>query len=136
MLKKTITYTDYNGTERVEDHWFNISKAEAFEIQAEYNGDFSEMINRLISEHDMKKIMEIFKTFVLKAYGVKSLDGKRFIKSQELRDEFSQTEAYVTLFMELAGDANAAAEFVTGVMPSKMDAESVPKKSNALPPAK
>lgn len=117
MLKKTITYTDYNGNERTEDFWFNISKVEAIEIQAEYNGDFEEMILRLTSEQDMKKIIEIFQYIVLKAYGQKSLDGRRFVKTPELQNEFAQTEAYVNLFMELAGNADEAARFIRGIMP-------------------
>lgn len=117
MLKKTITYVDYDGNERTEDFYFNLSKAELIEIETSNNGGLSKMIEKLVAEQDMKRIIEIFKDIILKAYGEKSLDGKRFIKSAELRDSFEQTEAYSQLFMELATNAEAAAAFVNGITP-------------------
>jgi hypothetical protein len=94
MLKKTITYVDYDGNERTEDFYFNLSKAELIEIETSNNGGLSKMIEKLVAEQDMRRIVEIFKDIILKAYGEKSLDGKRFVKSAELRDSFEQTEAY------------------------------------------
>jgi hypothetical protein len=117
MLKKTITYVDYDGNERTEDFYFNLSKAELIEIETSNNGGLSKMIEKLVAEQDMKRIVEIFKDIILKAYGEKSLDGKRFIKSAELRDSFEQTEAYSQLFMELATNAESAAAFVNGITP-------------------
>lgn len=117
MLKKTITYVDYDETERTEDFYFNLTKAELIEIETSFNGGLSKMIEKLVSEQDMKRIVEIFKELVLKAYGEKSLDGRRFIKSKELRDGFEQTEAYSQLFMELASSAESAAAFVNGITP-------------------
>ena len=117
MLKKTIKYTDYNGVERKEDFYFNISKAEAMEMELSTDGGLSETIKRIIDAQDMPSLLAYFKQLVLTAYGVKSPDGKRFIKSQELRDSFMQTEAYSDLFTELATNADAAAEFVNGIVP-------------------
>ena len=117
MLKKTITYVDYDGNERTEDFYFNLSKAELIEIETSNNGGLSKMIEKLVAEQDMRRIVEIFKDIILKAYGEKSLDGKRFIKSVELRDSFEQTEAYSQLFMELATNAESAAAFVNGITP-------------------
>ncbi len=117
MLKKTITYVDYDGNERTEDFYFNLSKAELIEIETSNNGGLSKMIEKLVAEQDMKRIVEIFKDIILKAYGEKSLDGKRFVKSAELRDSFEQTEAYSQLFMELATNAESAAAFVNGITP-------------------
>ena len=117
MLKKTITYVDYDGNERTEDFYFNLSKAELIEIETSNNGGLSKMIEKLVAEQDMRRIVEIFKDVILKAYGEKSLDGKRFIKSVELRDSFEQTEAYSQLFMELATNAESAAAFVNGITP-------------------
>lgn len=117
MLKKTITYTDYNGTERTEDFYFNLTKAEAMEMELSATGGMQKMIEKLIATQDGKRIVEIFKEIILKAYGEKSDDGKRFIKSKELSDAFSQTEAYSILFMDLATDAKAAADFVNGILP-------------------
>ena len=122
MLKKTITYTDYEGNERTEDFYFNLSKAELMEMELSSSGGMEKYIRRIISERDNAKIVAIFKELVLKAYGVKSDDGKRFIKSQQLRDEFSQTEAYSDLFFELATNADAAADFVNGIIPKNLSA--------------
>lgn len=119
MLKKTITYIDYNGTERTEDFYFNLSKAEVMEMEMSTSGGLAEMIKRIVDAQDAPAIIKIFKDLVLKAYGVKSPDGKRFIKSDELAVEFSQTEAYSNLFMELATDADAASKFINGIIPAE-----------------
>ena len=118
MLKKTITYTDYNGVERTEDKYFNLSQAEIMEMEMSTAGGLAEMIQGIVAAQDAPAIIKIFKELILKAYGEKSPDGKRFIKSEELSTAFSQTEAYTKLFMELATDADAAATFVNGIVPN------------------
>ena len=118
MLKKTITYTDYNGVSRTEDFYFNLTKAEIMEMELGTAGGLAGMIQRLIDSQDAPSIIKIFKDLVLKAYGEKSPDGKRFMKSEEISKAFSQTEAYSILFMELATDADAASKFVNGIIPS------------------
>lgn len=117
MLKKTITYTDYNGSERTEDFYFNLTKAEVMEMEMSTTGGLTEMINRIVAAQDAPTIIAIFKKLILKAYGEKSPDGKRFVKSEEISAAFSQTEAYSQLFMELATDADKAADFVNGIIP-------------------
>ena len=121
MLKKTITYIDYNGVERTEDFYFNLSKAEVLELEMGTTGGLTEMINKIVAAQDSPTLIKIFKELVLKAYGEKSPDGKRFIKSDEIRDAFSQTEAYSNLFMELATDAEAASKFFNGIIPDNVD---------------
>ena len=118
MLKKTITYTDYNGVERSENFYFNLTKAEIMEMELGTVGGFAEMVQRIVDAKDAPTIIKIFKDLVLKAYGEKSADGKRFIKSDELRESFAQTEAYSQLFMELATDSKAASAFVNGIVPA------------------
>lgn len=118
MLKKTITYTDYNGLERTEDFYFNLSKAEVMEMELSTNGGLVEMLNRVVAAQDAPVIVKIFKDLVLKSYGEKSPDGKRFIKNEELSEAFSQTEAYSIIFTELATNDKAAADFVNGIIPS------------------
>lgn len=120
MLKKTITYTDFNGVERTEDFYFNLTKAEILEMEMSTTGGLSEMVKKIVAAQDAPAIIKIFKDLVLKAYGEKSADGKRFIKNTEMAEAFSQTEAYSNLFMELSMDADAAAEFVKGIIPSNM----------------
>ena len=127
MLKKTITYTDYNRVERKEDFYFNLTKAEIMEMEMSISGGLTEMINRIVAAQDAPAIVKIFKELVLKAYGIKSPDGKRFIKSEELATEFAQTEAYSQLFMELATDADAASAFVNGIVPNVEGADAAPK---------
>ena len=119
MLKKTITYVDYNGTERKEDFYFNLSKAEIMEMEMGTTGGMVEMINRIVAAQDAPAIIDVFKKMILRAYGEKSADGKRFIKSKEISEAFSQTEAYSQLFMELATDADAASKFVNGIVPAQ-----------------
>ena len=118
MLKKTITYTDYNNVERTEDFYFNLTRAELMEMEMGAVGGLSGMIEKIVSAKDAPAIIKVFKELVLKAYGEKSADGKRFIKSKEISDAFSQTEAYSQLFMELATDADAASKFVNGIAPN------------------
>lgn len=117
MLKKTITYTDYDGNERTEDFLFNLTKAETLEMELSTSGGMTQMINRIIAAKDSPSIIKVFKELILKAYGEKSPDGKRFIKSEEISTAFSQTEAYSKLFMELATDPKAAADFVNSLVP-------------------
>lgn len=123
MLKKTITYEDFNGVERKEDFYFNLSKAEIMEMQFGTVGGLDTMLKKIIDAKDVKSIMDTFKMLILKAYGIKSDDGRRFIKSEEISKEFEQTEAYSILYMELASDDNAAAEFVNGIIPKDVATE-------------
>ncbi len=120
MLKKTITYTDYDGNERTEDFFFNLNRAELTEMEMSVNGGLTKLIEKIVQESDQSKIITYFKELILRSYGQKSLDGKRFVKSEELSKEFSQTEAYSELFMELASDAKAAAAFVNAIVPQSV----------------
>lgn len=121
MLKKTVKYVDYNGVERVEDFYFNLSKAEVAEMELSVEGGFSKMLQEIVNSKDNVRIVQLFKEMVLKAYGEKSQDGRRFVKSKEISEAFAQTEAYSEIFMELALDEKAAAAFVNGIMPANLD---------------
>lgn len=130
MLKKVITYTDYNGVERTETFHFNLTKAELMEMELGVTGGFAESITAIINAKDTPSIIAVFKELILKAYGEKSADGKRFVKSKELSDAFSQTEAYSQLFMELATNADEGAKFVNGIVPADM-AEAASKNAGS-----
>ena len=125
MLKKNIKYTDFNGVEREETFLFNLTKAELMEMEMGTNGGLAEQIQKIVDAQDSAAIIKIFKDIVLKAYGEKSEDGKRFMKVDTagvpLSIGFSQTEAYSQLFMELATDADAAANFIKGIVPSDIE---------------
>lgn len=120
MLKKTITYTDYNGVERKEDFYFNFTKAELTDMNLSVQGGLQAMIQKIVDTQNVPEIAKIFKEMIFKAYGEKSSDGRRFVKSKEISEAFSQTEAYSELYMELATDSKAAADFVNGVMPREL----------------
>lgn len=121
MLREVITYTDYNDVERTEEFWFNFTKAEAMELELSTTGGLSATIDRIVAAKDIPTLIKLFKELVLKAYGEKSADGKRFIKvdnnGHRLADDFAQTEAYSILFMKLATDTDAASKFVNGIVP-------------------
>ena len=123
MLKKTISYVDYNGVSRKEDFYFNLSKAELMEMELTTPGGMSSMLTRIVEARDDSEIMKIFKDLILKAYGEKSADGKHFNKSPEISEAFSHTEAYSELFVELASDSDAASQFVKGIVPQDLQNE-------------
>ena len=120
MLKKTIKYTDYDGNEREEDFYFNLSKAEITEMELSKEGGMSEYIKKISATQNGPELIKLFKDIIIKSYGEKSLDGKRFIKNKELTEAFTQTEAYSELFIELASNADEAVKFINGIMPKNM----------------
>ena len=118
MIKKTITYTDYNGNQRTESFWFNLTKAEVTRMEMSVKGGMAEMIDRIIDAQDAPSLISTFETMIQKSYGVKTPDGRGFVKRPEDLEAFMATEAYSELFMELVTNATAAAEFVNGIMPN------------------
>ena len=120
MLKKTIKYKDFNGNEREEDFYFNLMQSEIAELELSTVGGFTESIQKIIQTQDGPEIIKQFKNIILKSYGERSADGKRFIKSDELSEAFSQTNAYSELFMELATDDEAASAFINGIVPDEL----------------
>lgn len=122
MLKKTITYTDFDGNTNTEDFYFNLTKAELIEMEISVEGGFQKKIDDLVKAQNTRELMNIFKDIILRSYGEKSADGKRFVKSKELSEAFAQTEAYSALFMEFFSDSDAAAKFINGIVPSDVAA--------------
>ena len=120
MIKKTITYSDFNGNERTEDFYFNLTKAEITKMELSTKGGLAEMIQRIVAAQDTPAIIEVFEDLIKRSYGVKTPDGRGFAKKAEDLESFMATEAYSQLFMELATDADAAAAFVNGVVPADM----------------
>lgn len=118
MVKKTITYKDYDGAQRTETHYFNLNRAELAKMQLSEKGGLAAKLTRILETKDTPALTQFFVELIERSYGVKSDDGRRFIKSRELYEEFEQSEAYSELFMELAQDETEAAAFVNGVMSS------------------
>lgn len=135
MLKKTITYEDFNGETVTEDFFFHLSKAELVELELSHDGGLSAALQRIVAAEDGKAIIAEFKNIILTAYGQRSPDGKMFIKNQQLRDEFEATEAYSTLFMELVTDTDAASAFINGIVPAGMaeEAAALTKGADVVP---
>jgi len=123
MFKKTITYTDYNGQDRTEDFYFNFTEAELAELQVSVEGGYAEMIQKMAESKDVSSLISVLKNLIAKTYGIKSDDGRRFIKKPELTEEFIQTPAYSALYMELATDEKKAAEFINRVIPASLSAK-------------
>lgn len=123
MLKKSITFTDLNGQEVTEDHYFHLSKADVVELELSRKGGMAKWIQSIIDSEDGKAIVTELRNIILNSYGTKSEDGKRFVKNQALRDEFQASEAYSTLFFSLCTDAGAAAEFINGIVPQGLTEE-------------
>lgn len=123
MYKKTITYPNYDGVELTEDFYFNMNRAEILEMELSTEGGLENMIKKIMDAQDLVSLSKYFKKIILMSYGEKSPDGKRFIKVRpdgtRPCDEFAQTEAYSQLYVELATDAQAAADFVNGIIPSE-----------------
>ncbi len=117
MFKHNIKYTDYTGTERNEVFYFNLSKAELMEMELSTTAGVEEMIRMMIQTNDNAKIVQTFKDLILKSYGIKSEDGKRFIKSSELREQFEQSEAYSEFFMAMLNNEDGLqTKFINGVI--------------------
>jgi hypothetical protein len=123
VLKKTITYTDFNGDEVKEDFFFHLSKAELVELEMSHDGGLSAAMTRIVETDDRAAIISEFKKIILLSYGKKSMDGKRFIKNATMREEFESSEAYSTLFMELVTITDSAIEFMNGIIPAGMAEE-------------
>lgn len=127
MVKKTITYTDYDGVERTEDFYFNLSKSELIKMEYGTEGGLTKILKKITDSKDTTEIMRYFDEILSKAYGEKSPDGKRFIKSKELYEAFAQTNAYDILFMELFSDTDKMTSFIKGIVPD------IPDTQNVLP---
>ena len=120
MYIKRIEYEDYDGNKRTKEAYFNLNKAELLELQMSWDGGLEKVLKKIVEEKDQKRMIEMFKMIILKAYGEKSLDGDRFVKTPEITEAFTQTEAYSELFMELATNDKAAADFINGIMPKNI----------------
>lgn len=120
MYKKTVTYVDYDGVERTESFYFNLTKAELTNLELTTEGTMTSMIKKIIEENDIPRLITLFQKIIDISYGVKSDDGKRFMKNPELLAAFKENPAYSEIYMSLIENDNAAAEFVNGIMPKDL----------------
>ena len=133
MVVEKIKYTDFNGLEREEEFMFNLTEAEITEMELTTDGGLSDSIKKIIAAQDTPQIIKVFKMLLLKSYGEKSADGRRFVKSDKLSEEFAQTNAYSQLFMKLATDDKAAVAFINGIMPDSMQEKAAGNNSGLMP---
>lgn len=133
MLTREANYTDYNGVNRKEILYFNLEPSELMEMELGTTGGLTQMINRVIAAQDNATLVRIFKELILKAYGEKSDDGRRLVKSEAISTAFSQTRAYSDLFMELVTDAEKAAAFVNGIVPEEIAEKAKEQQNQAVP---
>lgn len=134
MIVKRIKFTDYDGNEREEDFRFNLTETELMKMEFDTEGGMEALIKKIVDEKDSKKIGELFDRIILMSYGEKSADGKRFMKSEEISRAFSETEAYNVLYMELLTNENAAANFINGLVPTKVANEMQNRQNIPAPP--
>ena len=121
MFKKKITYTDYNGQERTEDFYFNLSKSELIMLESSTPGGYTAMLQRIIDSKDNTQLMKIFTDLIKMSYGVKSDDGKHFIKNDQVVEDFLNSAAFDQMFTEFFPDENAASNFAKGIIPQEID---------------
>ena len=133
MLKKTITFEDFDGNERTEDFYFNLTEAELTDLELSVSGGFGSLIDKITKTQDVPEIMKIFKQIIKLAYGIKSPDGRRFEKSEAIYNDFAQTNAFSQLYMELASDEQKASDFINGILPKKIleQTKSIQKNGDA-----
>ena len=130
MIKKTLTYTDYNGNERTEDFYFHLNKAEITKLEMSTNGGMAEKIQRIVAAQDQPAIIAVFEDLIQRSFGIKTPDGKGFLKRKEDLEAFVATEAYSDLFMELATNSEAASEFINGIIPADLAKQLDKQKKN------
>lgn len=128
MLKKTVTYIDFDGNERTEDFFFNLTEQEIAEMELSTEGGLGNFINKAVAAKSQVELIELFKKLILAAYGVKSADGRRFVKNDAVREDFMSTQAFSDIYMELVQDADKASAFFNGIVPKEKN-----KASAALP---
>ena len=127
MFKKTIKYTDFEGNDRTEDFYFNLTPAEITEMDLCFNGGLQTIIEKITKETNGRVLVELFKDLIRRSYGEKSIDGMRFMKNREITDSFTATNAYSELFMEFINDADSAATFINGIIPK------IPENKSPIP---
>lgn len=120
MIKKTVTYTDYNGNERTEDFRFNLNRNELLKLQSKYPEGFDKRMQKIVSENNAEEMLNVFEYLLLSSYGIKSEDGSRFDKSEEISNTFKSSPAYDIIFMELANNEEEASKFINGIIPANL----------------
>ena len=120
MIKKTVTYTDYNGNERTEEFRFNLNRNELLKLQSKYPEGFDKRMQKIVTDNDAEAMLNVFEDLLLSSFGIKSEDGSRFDKSKEISEAFKSSPAYDIIFMELANNEEEASNFINGIIPANL----------------
>lgn len=131
MIKKTVTYEDFDGNMQTDTFYFNLTKAEILEMEVRYEGGLHDLLVKIVKEKDNKKILSHFKEIILDAYGIRSDDGRGFKKSDELREAFADSAAFQELWLEIATSEESGAAFINGIVPKQLKEEAT--KSGSWP---
>ena len=117
MLKKTFEYVDFNEVKQKEDFYFHLSKSELLTMEVSVKDGLGDMLKQIVKSEDGGEMTRILREIILKSVGIKSEDGKRFIKNDKIADDFAASPAFDQLFFEVATDADKAAAFIKGAVP-------------------
>lgn len=128
MYGKKIKYVDFNDTEREETFYFHLSQADLIKIEAQYEGGFEAYANRMVEARKTEDLVNVLDDLIARSYGVKSLDGRQFVKNETVLNDFKQTQAYSDLFIQLLSDDKAAEEFIIGIMPRDVDKDEIKRQ--------
>lgn len=120
MLKHEIKYTDYDGDKHEESFYFNLNEVEMIELEVEHSDGLYNWLDKLVKMEDRKEMWYEFKRIVLLSYGVKTPDGKSFMKSPEITTAFEYHAAFNQLMKDITTDEDIAATFINGIMPPEM----------------
>lgn len=130
MYKKIIEYEDYNGNKRKEPFYFNLEESDIIRYNFSHDGGYQNYLSRLLATNKAEEAFELFEKFIADSYGVKSDDGKTFVKNEKVLNEFKQSRAYSNLLMELVTVPGASDKFFEGIMPAAMLAQLTAKVNN------
>ena len=123
MWKFTAEYEDWNGNPRKRELLFNLTVAEMYSLQNSVKGGIETYYQRILDEQDNVALYKRFEDLVKLTYGVKSDDGERFIKNDEVYNSFKESAAYDVFMQYLLTTEDGAAKFINGIMPTKVKAK-------------
>ena len=123
MIKKTVKYVDFNGVDKSEDLYFNLTKTELNNLNFKHHGTYSDQLKAIVDNKDVKLVTELFAEIIQRGYGIKSEDGRNFRKSPEILYDFTTSAVYDALMTELLENADEAANLFVGMLPSDLQGQ-------------
>lgn len=128
-----LTFEDFNGNTQTRDLHFHLSKTDLIKLAAAMDSDSrKDLADRLtqrakedakngvttdLSATEIVGIADMLDIIIMAAYGIKSEDGMRFDKSDEIREAFKASPMYSELFMSITQDQQSLNNFMNQVLP-------------------